>query len=163
MDDKVERTVDILERLVGFPSVSGRPNGDIVGYIKDYLAGHGVEASISYHEDGERANLFATLGPEVDGGVVLNGHTDVVAVEGQDWSTDPFTLARLDGRLYGRGSVDMKGFLACVLGSVPDFKALDLKRPIHIAFSFDEETGGIGMPVLLDDMDLKGFRPCGRR
>ena len=159
MGDKVERTVEILERLVGFPSVSGLPNGDIVGYIKDYLASHGVEASISYDDDGVRANLFATLGPEVDGGVVLNGHTDVVAVEGQDWSTDPFTLTRRDGRLYGRGSVDMKGFLACVLGSVPDFKALDLERPIHIAFSFDEETGGFGMPVLLEDMGLKAFRP----
>ena len=159
MDDRVGRTTDILERLVSYPSISGLPNGDIVGYIKDYLSDLGVETSLSYDEAGERANLFATIGPKIDGGVVLNGHTDVVPVEGQDWSNDPFTLVRKDGRLYGRGSVDMKGFLACVLGSVPAFQAMDLKRPIHIAFSFDEETGGFGMPVLLADMAGKGFRP----
>ena len=160
MEDAVGRTVEILDRLVSFPSVSGRPNGDIVGYIADYLSQHGIASSISWHEDGERANLFATLGPEIDGGVVLNGHTDVVAVEGQDWASDPFKLTRKDGRLYGRGAVDMKGFLACVLGAVPSFKALDLERPIHIAFSFDEETGGFGMPVLLEDMAGKPFRPA---
>lgn len=159
MNDKVGRTVEILERLVSFPSISGRPNGEIVGYISDYLADLGIASSLSYDEAGERANLFATIGPEIDGGVVLNGHTDVVPVEGQDWSNDPFELVRRDGRLYGRGSVDMKGFLACVLGSVPTFQAMDLKVPIHIAFSFDEETGGFGMPVLLEDMARKAFRP----
>lgn len=159
MPDILDETVAILDRLVGFDSISGKPTHGIVGYIRDYLASHGVEASLSYDEAGERANVFATIGPPVDGGVVLNGHTDVVPVEGQNWNTDPFTLTRKGQRLYGRGSVDMKGFLACVLASVPRFKAVDLTRPIHIAFSYDEEIGGYGMPVLLESMDLNPYRP----
>lgn len=160
MSSALENTAEILERLVSFETISGRPTHGITGYIKEYLAEHGVEATLSYDEDGERANVFATIGPEIDGGVVLNGHTDVVPVKGQNWSTDPFTLTRKDDRLHGRGSVDMKGFLACVLGSVPAFKAANLSRPIHIAFSYDEETGGYGMPVLLEHMVGKSFRPA---
>jgi acetylornithine deacetylase len=157
---RLESTVSILERLVSFDSVSGRPTHEIVGYIKDYLTGHGVESTLSFDDTGERANVFATIGPDIDGGVVLNGHTDVVPVAGQKWTTDPFSLTRKGDRLYGRGSVDMKGFLACVLGSVPAFKAADLGKPIHIAFSYDEETGGFGMPVLLESMAGKPFRPA---
>ncbi len=159
MSEALDNTVTILERLVSFDSVSGRPTHGIVGYITDYLAGHGIEASLSYDPAGERANVFATIGPEVDGGVVFNGHTDVVPVTGQQWSSDPFILTRKGNRLYGRGSVDMKGFLACVLGAVPAFKAADLKKPVHIAFSFDEETGGLGMPYLLQQMAGRSFRP----
>ena len=159
MSEALDNTVTILERLVSFDSVSGRPTHGIVGYITDYLAGHGIEATLSYDPDGERANVFATIGPEVDGGVVFNGHTDVVPVAGQEWSSDPFILTRKGDRLFGRGSVDMKGFLACVLGAVPAFKAADLKKPVHIAFSFDEETGGLGMPYLLQHMAGKSFRP----
>ena len=159
MSDTLDRTIAILEKLVSFPTISGRPNHDITGYIQDYLAGHGVESALSFEDTGERANAFATIGPMVDGGVVLNGHMDVVPVEGQDWRTDPFQLTQDGDRLYGRGSVDMKGFLACVLGVVPMFKAADLKRPIHIAFSFDEEIGGYGMPVLLDWMAAHVARP----
>ena len=152
MSDRLTEAIEVLERLVAFPSLSARPNHDITGYIRDYLAGHGIGSALSYEETGERANIFATIGPDVDGGVILNGHMDVVPVEGQDWTTDPFLLTRKGDRLYGRGAVDMKGFLACVLASVPAFKAADLSRPIHIAFSFDEEIGGYGMPVLLDWM-----------
>lgn len=159
MTETLEETISILDRLVGFDSISGRPTHAIVGYIKDYLSDNGVEATLSFDEAGERANVFATIGPEVDGGVVLNGHTDVVPVEGQQWTTDPFILRREENRLYGRGSVDMKGFLACVMGSVPLFKAKELTRPIHIAFCYDEETGGYGMPVLLEAMAGKPFRP----
>ncbi len=159
MSDRVNDAIEILDRLVSFPSISARPNHDITGYIQDYLASHGIEATLSFEETGERANIFATIGPDVDGGVILNGHTDVVPVEGQTWRTDPFTLTRDGDRLYGRGSVDMKGFLACVLASVPVFKAADLTRPIHIAFSFDEEIGGYGMPVLLDWMAAHAPRP----
>ena len=160
MGDTLENTISILERLVGFDSISGRPTHGITGYIQDCLSVHGVESALSFDEAGERANVFATIGPEIDGGVVLNGHTDVVPVEGQNWTTDPFTLVRDGDRLQGRGAVDMKGFLACVLGAVPAFKAADLKRPIHIAFSYDEETGGFGMPVLLEHMAGKAFRPA---
>ncbi len=159
MSAALDNTVTILERLVSFDSISGRPTHGIVGYITDYLSGHGIEATLSYDPAGERANVFATIGPEVDGGVVFNGHTDVVPVTGQQWSSDPFILTRKGDRLYGRGSVDMKGFLACVLGAVPAFKAADLKKPVHIAFSFDEETGGLGMPYLLQHMAGKPFHP----
>ncbi len=159
MSDALTETIEVLERLVAFPSVSGRPNDDITGYIQDYLAGHGVQSVLSFEETGERANVFATIGPNVDGGVVLNGHMDVVPVEGQNWRTDPFVLIRDGDRLFGRGSVDMKGFLACVLASVPMFQAASLSKPIHIAFSFDEEIGGYGMPVLLDWMAAHAPRP----
>ncbi len=159
MSDILQNAVNILEQLVGFDSISGKTTHGIIGYIKGYLKEHGVDSTLSFDEAGERANIFATIGPEIDGGVVLNGHTDVVPVEGQDWATNPFILTRIGDQLYGRGSVDMKGFLACVLTSVPTFKAAELKKPIHIAFSYDEETGGLGMPVLLNSMSEKSFRP----
>ena len=153
------QTIEILENLVGFDSTSGKPTHPVIGYIQDYLAGLGVEAILSYDDAGERANIFATIGPQIDGGVVLNGHTDVVPVDGQNWATEPFVLTRTGDQLFGRGSVDMKGFLACVLASVPVFQAADLSRPIHIAFSYDEEIGGLGMPVLLNAMADNAFRP----
>ncbi|MGI9422667.1 MAG: acetylornithine deacetylase [Hyphomicrobiaceae bacterium] len=159
MTDTLAETIAILERLVSFESISERPTHGIVGYIQDYLLNHDIEPILSFDDAGERANVFATIGPRIDGGVVLSGHTDVVPVEGQRWSTDPFRLTRKADRLYGRGSVDMKGFLACVLGSVPAFSAADLKKPVHIAFSYDEETGGHGMPVLLQSMARQSFRP----
>lgn len=159
MSDALENAVEILERLVSFESISGRSTHGIVGYVQEYLSSHGIEATLSYDDARERANVFATIGPQIDGGVVLNGHIDVVPVEGQQWSSDPFTLTRKGDRLFGRGSVDMKGFLACVLASVPKFKAANLKTPIHIAFSYDEETGGYGMPVLLNSMAMNPYRP----
>ena len=155
----LNQTIDILRSLVGFDSTSGKPTHDIIAYIQEYLISHGVESSLSFDDAGERANIYATIGPQVNGGVLLNGHTDVVPVDGQIWSTDPFELTQKGDKLYGRGSVDMKGFLACVLGSVPLFKNADLKRPIHIAFSYDEEIGGLGMPVLLNAMADFPVRP----
>lgn len=159
MNSSLPSTIAILERLVGFDSISAKPTHEIVQYICDYLSDHGVEAELSYAKDGSRANIFATVGPLVDGGVVLNGHTDVVPVQGQTWTSDPFVLTRKGTRLYGRGSVDMKGFLACVLGSVPIFQSVELAKPIHIAFSYDEEIGGLGMPVLLESMQKHAFKP----
>lgn len=159
MSDITKRAIEILAQLVGFESLSGRPTHGIVGYIHNYLNECGVDCSLSYDEAGERANVFATIGPEIDGGVILNGHTDVVPVDGQTWTSDPFTLTQRGSRLYGRGAVDMKGFLACVLASVPRFQSADLKRPIHIAFTYDEETGGFGVPVLLNSLTGVPFRP----
>jgi len=159
MQNTLEKSIEILEKLVSFDSVSAKPTHKIVGFIESCLAEHGVRTILSYDNDGERANVFATIGPQIDGGVVLNGHTDVVPVEGQQWATDPFTLTRKHNRLYGRGSVDMKGFLACVLASVPVFVSANLKKPIHIAFSYDEEIGGLGMPVLIKSFDALGYRP----
>ena len=155
----LENTISILEHLVSFESISGRPTEEIVSYIQDCFSAYDITASLSIDQDDQRANVFATIGPEIDGGVLLNGHTDVVPVIGQNWSTDPFILTRKDDRLYGRGSVDMKGFLACVLASVPYFKAVGLKKPIHIAFSYDEETGGFGMPVLLESINRLPYKP----
>jgi acetylornithine deacetylase len=149
----------ILADLVSFQSLSGLSTHGITGYISNYLHAHGIEAILSYDAEGERANVFATIGPQVDGGVVLNGHTDVVPVDGQDWATPPFTLTQKGDRLFGRGSVDMKGFLACVLASVPMFQDAGLRRPVHIAFTYDEETGGHGMPVLLGQMAGYPLRP----
>ena len=158
-DHQLSRTIEILSRLVSFESLPGRPTHGIIGYIQNTLSELNVQSHLSFDNSGERANLFATIGPAIDGGVVLNGHTDVVPVEGQEWSTDPFTLTRKDNRLYGRGSVDMKGYLACVLASVPVWQTAKLKKPIHIAFTFDEEIGGFGMPVLLESMAQMEFRP----
>ena len=159
MNSSLPNTIKILERLVSFESISGKPTHDIVQYISDYLTSHEVEVELSYDEDGVRANIFATIGPLVDGGVILNGHTDVVPVKGQKWRTDPFVLTREGSHLYGRGAVDMKGFLACVMGSVPLFQTMQLKQPIHIAFSYDEEIGGLGMPVLLNSLREKPYKP----
>ena len=154
-----DKAIEILERLVSFPSVSGLPTHEIVNYIKGFLEGHGLDVILSFDDKKERANVFATIGPKIDGGVLLNGHTDVVAVEGQKWATDPFTLTKKNDFLYGRGSVDMKGFLACAMASVPTFQSLNLKKPIHLAFTFDEETGGFGMPVLLKSLKLEKICP----
>ncbi|MEX3009783.1 acetylornithine deacetylase [Hoeflea sp. TYP-13] len=159
MHDQLSAAKEILSRLVAFESVSGRPNLEMIDYIRSYLDGFGIASSISHDDTGKRANLYATVGPAVDGGVVLNGHTDVVPVTGQNWTSDPFALAERNGRLYGRGAVDMKGFLACMLAMVPVFKAQDLNQPIHISFCFDEEIGGFGAPILVDDIESKPMRP----
>tara|TARA_B100000482_G_scaffold173715_1_gene141766 strand:- start:1731 stop:2900 length:1170 start_codon:yes stop_codon:yes gene_type:complete len=157
--ERILETIAILDHLVGFETISGTSTEKINQFIIDYLKKHNVEPKLSYDEDGIRSNVFAIIGPEIDGGVLFNGHTDVVPVKGQKWATDPFKLTQIDDRLYGRGSVDMKGFLACMLASVPMFKRANLKRPVYLTFSYDEETGGFGMPVLLDSMALNHFQP----
>ena len=159
MSQYLYRTKKILADLVRFESLSGQSNLDMIDYIQSYLADHEIEASISFDETGKRANLFATIGPKVDGGVLLNGHTDVVPTRGQVWSHNPFDLREIDGRLYGRGAADMKGFLACMLAMVPQFNQNPLKRPIQISFCYDEETGGFGAPILANDIIAKGAKP----
>jgi len=156
---RTENAIEILSDLVRFPTISATSNLALVEHIAGYLESHGVAVQLSHDESGEMANLFATIGPQIDGGVVLSGHTDVVPVDGQDWSGDPFELQRRDGKLFARGAVDMKGFLACTLAMVPDFLAADLKRPIHLAFPFDEEIGSFGMPFLLEQMRGLGYWP----
>lgn len=139
----------MLARLVAFDTTSHKSNLAIVAFIEDYLRGHGVASQRVTSSDGEKASLFATIGPEGVPGVALSGHTDVVPVEGQVWSTEPFRLHAENGRLYGRGTADMKGYLACVLCAVPEFKRRTLKVPIHIVFSYDEETGCIGVRPMI--------------
>lgn len=150
---------EMLAKLVSFPSESQVSNLDIIQFAHDWLASVCVESHIVPSPDGIKANLFATIGPKVDGGVVLSGHTDVVPVAGQNWSSDPWTLTERDGRLYGRGTCDMKGFDALALALVPDMLKAGLKRPIHIALSYDEETGCVGAPFMIRAMAEAGIRP----
>lgn len=136
---------DILATLIAFDTVSHRTNLPLLDWVEDYLQGHGVAATRVYDETGEKANLIATIGPADVPGIILSGHVDVVPVEGQAWSTDPFTATVIDGRMYGRGSSDMKGFCACVLAAVPAMVAAPLATPLHIVLSYDEEIGCIGV------------------
>lgn len=140
---------EMLGRLIGFETVSGRSNRALLEFVRDYLDRHGIAARIVPNASGDRGNLFATIGASGAGGIALSGHTDVVPVEGQPWSTNPFTATPKDGRLYGRGAADMKGFIAVALSLVPVFRALPLRRPIHLCFSYDEEIGCVGVPSLL--------------
>ncbi|MGY2340993.1 acetylornithine deacetylase [Pseudomonas sp. SDO5532_S415] len=150
---------DLLERLVGFATVSRDSNLELIRFIEAYLAGHGVESELLYNEEGTKANLFATIGPLKSGGVVLSGHTDVVTVEGQAWTVDPFQLTEKDGRLYGRGTADMKGFIASVLAAVPVFVRRPLLAPVHLAFSYDEEVGCLGVRPMLAKLQKRPYKP----
>ncbi|HET8729051.1 MAG TPA: acetylornithine deacetylase [Alphaproteobacteria bacterium] len=152
-------SLDMLRRLVGFPTVSRDSNLELIRYVVDYLAGHGIEARLTHDDTGKKANLFATIGPAEVPGVVLSGHTDVVPVDDQPWSSDPFKLVERDGRLYGRGAVDMKGFVAVILAFVPRFAAAGLKKPVHLSLSYDEEIGCVGVRRLIDDVLALPVRP----
>jgi acetylornithine deacetylase len=145
-------TVEILRRLVAFDTTSRRSNLDLVNWTADYLDGAGARVRLTSDASGEKANILATIGSDEPGGIVLSGHTDVVPVDDQDWASDPFALASRDGRLHGRGAVDMKGFVAACLAAVPGWQARELRRPIHLALSYDEEVGCLGVPLLIADM-----------
>lgn len=152
-------SVEMLRRLIAFPTVSRDSNLELIHFIRDTVKPFGADVRLT-HDDGKRkANLFATLGPRGEPGIVLSGHTDVVPTEGQAWDTDPFKMVEKDGRLYGRGSCDMKGFIACVLALVPEFMERGLKTPLHLAFSYDEEVGCLGVGRLIADMMRSGVRP----
>lgn len=150
---------EMLEKLISFNTVSDRSNLDLISFVEDYLGEHGIASTRVPDETGTKAALHARIGPAVEGGVVLSAHTDVVPVAGQNWSRDPFTAWESDGRLYGRGSADMKGFAATALSKVPDFLAADLEKPIHIALSYDEEIGCFGAAPLVSDLLAKEPQP----
>ncbi|MNI02371.1 Acetylornithine deacetylase [compost metagenome] len=155
------RTYEILEKLVGFPSVVGTPNNDIVEWIAAYLSSFGIKSHVLAGPEGDRANLFATIGPVDRPGYILSGHMDVVPAGEAGWNSDPFAL-RADGeKLYGRGTSDMKGFLAAVLAAVPALVAATLARPIQLAFSYDEEAGCRGVPHLLTRLPDLCLAPLG--
>jgi acetylornithine deacetylase len=157
----MQSAIDILERLVAFASVSARSNLDLIQWIRDYLADHNIPSDLVPAPDGQpKANLWASIGPAAPGGLVLSGHTDVVPVEGQPWSSDPFTLIQRAGRLYGRGTSDMKGFIALCLALVPEMLARPLKVPIHFAFSYDEEVGCLGAPHLIAELGRRFPKPA---
>lgn len=151
---------EMLAKLVSFNTESQRSNLDLIHFCREYLAGLGVESTLAHNAEGDKANLYATIGPKVAGGVVLSGHTDVVPVAGQDWTSDPWTLTERDGKLYGRGACDMKGFDAIALALVPEMLKAPLKRPIHIALSYDEEVGCQGARVLIKAMVEDGLKPA---
>ncbi|MBX9684515.1 MAG: acetylornithine deacetylase [Hyphomicrobium sp.] len=141
--------IDLLRQLVSFDTTSHKSNLTIVDFIEDYLLQHGVLATRITTPEGDKASVFATIGPNDAGGIALSAHTDVVPVDGQTWDSDPFTLRIDGGKLYGRGTSDMKGFIACALAAVPDLKRRHLATPVHLAFSYDEEIGCIGVRPMI--------------
>jgi len=143
---------EILEKLVSFQTVSRDSNLHLVDWVESYLDDFGVKSHRVLNDDGTKASLYANVGPEVEGGIVLSGHTDVVPVDGQTWATDPWVVTEKDGRLYGRGTCDMKGFDAIALSAVPLALERDVKRPLQIALSYDEEVGCLGAPPMIDEM-----------
>ncbi len=147
--------VEMLEKLISFNTVSHRSNLPLIDFVEGYLSSHGVDSTRVYNDDGDKANLYAHIGPMVEGGVILSGHTDVVPVEGQDWSTDPWIVVEKDGKYFGRGTCDMKGFLAIALACVPQMLAADLKTPIQLALSYDEEVGCEGVIPMVKELASK--------
>lgn len=152
------KTIELMDKLIGFPTISSESNLDCIDWISDYLKSFGARCEITSETKG-KANIFATLGPDTDGGIILSGHTDVVPVEGQNWSTDPFKMKRKNNALFGRGTCDMKGFIAAAMAMVPKYSKLDLKRPIHFAFTYDEEVGCLGARVLVNQLIASGLKP----
>ena len=149
----------LLERLVAFPTVSRDSNLPLIDWAEEYLTGWGAACRRTWSDCGTKANLLATFGPAVEGGVVLSGHTDVVPAEEPEWTSDPFLLTERDGRLYGRGTTDMKGFVASALALAPVAAEARLQRPLHLALSYDEEVGCLGAPRMIRDMVEAGLRP----
>ena len=143
---------DILAKLISFDTVSRHSNLALTDYVQSYLSDLGIESRLVPNQENTKTNLYATIGPNVAGGIILSGHTDVVPVDGQDWHTDPFTLVEKDNKYFGRGSCDMKGFLAICLAAVPAMLEANLKRPIHLCFSYDEEIGCVGAVDLVAEI-----------
>ncbi|HWK46268.1 MAG TPA: acetylornithine deacetylase [Stellaceae bacterium] len=149
----------LLDRLIGFDTVSAKSNMALIEWVADYLDGLGVRSELTHDDTGGKANLYAAIGPDGPGGVVLSGHTDVVPVADQAWTADPFTVVERDGLLFGRGTADMKAFIALALAAVPKFKATPLRIPVHLAFSYDEEVGCLGVHRLIDALPTGDRRP----
>jgi acetylornithine deacetylase len=158
MNDRSSRA--LLAELIGFDTVSRESNLDMIEFVRQYLAELGVESELFYNAERTKANLFATIGPRERGGIVLSGHTDVVPVEGQAWTVEAFRLTERDGRLYGRGTADMKGFIASVLAAVPTFLERELTLPVHLAFSYDEEVGCLGVRPMLAELERRTPKPA---
>ena len=150
---------DILERLLAFDTVSSRPNMALMTYVKGLLEEAGLAVTLVPDAEGGKANLYASTGPAGAGGVMLSGHTDVVPVEGQTWTKPPFALTEADGRYYGRGSADMKGFVACAIAAMLDAARRPLKVPLHLALSYDEEIGCMGVRSLIDLLETAPVKP----
>ncbi len=150
----------LIDTLISFDTTSRNSNLELITFIQDYLQDLGVESTLLHNDDMSKANLYATLGPTDRPGIMLSGHTDVVPVDGQDWNTDPWTVIQKDDRLYGRGTCDMKGFIAVCLAYAPEFLARNPITPLHFAFSYDEEIGCIGVHSLLDMLNHMPIKPA---
>ena len=155
---KIYTPKELLSVLIGFDTTSFRSNRDMIDFIVDYLSSHGISSSLGFNEEETKADLVATIGPQVAGGIILSGHTDAVPVAGQDWNTDPFVAQEKGDKIFGRGSCDMKGFIAVVLAMIPEILKFNLKVPLHLAFSYDEEVGCLGAPALISRI-LKDIAP----
>jgi len=152
-------TLELLSTLVSFDTTSRQSNLQLINYVRNYLDDYDIESTLIYNDEGDRANLYATLGPHDVGGVLLSGHTDVVPVTGQAWDSDPYQLTDKGGVLYGRGSSDMKGFIAATLAAVPTMVAQRLQTPLHLAFSYDEEIGCVGAKHMVEKLKLLEVKP----
>ena len=155
----------MIEHLIAFKTVSRDSNLGLIEWVRDYLSRFGAKTRLTYDATGKKANLFATLGESAKPGLILSGHTDVVPVDGQNWDTDPFVATERDGKLYARGSADMKGFIGIVLAQAPKFLAAlqsgQLQAPLHYALSYDEEVGCLGVRNLIKDLEQHNIRPAG--
>ena len=154
-----KNSIEILKKLVSFDTTSFKSNLDLIKFIENYLNDFNIKSELIYDENKNKANLFTTIGPNLQGGIVLSGHTDVVPITKQNWTSDPFILTERDDKLFGRGSSDMKGFIAIVLSRVSAMVEKKLKKPIHLAFSYDEEIGCVGVHSLLDLIKKKSINP----
>ncbi len=159
MTNERPASLDLIAKLVSFDTVSDRSNLALIDFVREYLDGHGVESQLFHDEAGGKANLLASIGPSEPAGVVLSGHTDVVPVDGEQWDSDPFTPTERDGRLYARGSADMKSFIGVALELVPALVGAQLRRPVHIALSYDEEVGCLGVRRMLPALAELPSRP----
>ena len=159
-DAQTLTSTEILDRLVAFDTTSRNSNLELIGWVREYLDGHGVGYRLSHDASGGKANVHAIIGEPGPGGVALSGHVDTVPVDGQAWSSDPFIMRRDAGRLYGRGTSDMKGFVACCLAAVPSFQAAGLRRPIHLFISYNEEVDCAGARRLVEDLGESGLSPA---
>lgn len=157
-------TLEILQQLISFDTTSAHSNLELMAYVRGYLKEYGVESQLVYNAEESKANLYATIGQEAGveekAGVMLSGHTDTVPVTGQNWTKKPHTLTEEDGRYYGRGTSDMKGFIAVALAAVPEMQKQELQTPIHLAFSYDEEIGCVGVRRLIDTLKNHPIKPA---
>ncbi|MEE8352742.1 MAG: M20/M25/M40 family metallo-hydrolase, partial [Rhodospirillales bacterium] len=154
------KSIDLIHRLVSFDTTSRKSNLELIEFIRETLSGFGIESLLVPNEEGTKANLYATIGDPDTPGVMLSGHTDVVPVDGQNWDTDPFQVTQNDDKLFGRGTADMKSFIAIVLAFLPEFIARPMKTPIHLAFSYDEEIGCIGVRRLIEKLNAMPVKPA---
>lgn len=153
------QSLDMIKQLVAFDTTSRNSNLELIDFVQNYLNNLGVDCEIIYDDERRKANLYATLGPLDRGGIVLSGHTDVVPVDNQAWETDPFEIVHQDGRLYGRGSSDMKSFIAVCLALAPKFLTRDIDTPLHFSFSYDEEVGCRGVRPLIEMLNRRATKP----